>query len=64
MEERTSLEATKGQIPKLQGKLLAPQEEKHQLFLQLKKVSHEEEKRRRKEQSDPTTLTSAANPQA
>lgn len=38
------------QILKLQEKLLALQEEKHQLFLQLKKVLHEEEKRRRKEQ--------------
>ncbi|EQB77157.1 G protein pathway suppressor 2 [Camelus ferus] len=47
-------------ILKLQEKLLALQEEKHQLFLQLKKVLHEEEKRRRKEQSDLTTLTSAA----
>lgn len=35
---------------KLQEKLSALQEEKHQLFLQLKKVLHEEEKRRRKEQ--------------
>lgn len=31
-------------------KLQILQEEKHQLFLQLKKVLHEEEKRRRKEQ--------------
>lgn len=31
-------------------KLQGLQEEKHQLFLQLKKVLHEEEKRRRKEQ--------------
>lgn len=38
------------QILKLQEKLSALQEEKHQLFLQLKKVLHEEEKRRRKEQ--------------
>ncbi|KAG9460168.1 hypothetical protein GDO78_013780 [Eleutherodactylus coqui] len=52
---------------KLQDKLNKLQEEKHQLFLQLKKVLHEEEKRRRKEQSswsvscsDLTTLTSAA----
>ncbi|KAM6163363.1 LOW QUALITY PROTEIN: G protein pathway suppressor 2 [Rhynchocyon petersi] len=52
------------QILKLQEKLLALQEEKHQLFLQLKKVLHEEEKRRRKEQSDLTTLTSAAYQQS
>lgn len=60
MEERMSLEETREQIAKLQEKLGALQEEKHQLFLQLKKVLHEEEKRRRKEQSDLTTLTAAA----
>ncbi|GAA6066567.1 G protein pathway suppressor 2 isoform X4, partial [Tachysurus ichikawai] len=47
-------------IQKLEEKLQGLQEEKHQLFLQLKKVLHEEEKRRRKEQSDITTLTSAS----
>ncbi|XP_041440969.1 G protein pathway suppressor 2 L homeolog isoform X2 [Xenopus laevis] len=60
MEERMSLEETREQIMKLQDKLNSLQEEKHQLFLQLKKVLHEEEKRRRKEQSDLTTLASAA----
>ncbi|KAH0626082.1 hypothetical protein JD844_000820 [Phrynosoma platyrhinos] len=60
MEERMSLEETKEQILKLQEKLQNLQEEKHQLFLQLKKVLHEEEKRRRKEQSDMTTLAAAA----
>ncbi|KAL7835203.1 hypothetical protein SRHO_G00294500, partial [Serrasalmus rhombeus] len=60
MEERMSLEETKEQIMKMGEKLQGLQEEKHQLFLQLKKVLHEEEKRRRKEQSDMTTLTSAA----
>ncbi|XP_075764543.1 G protein pathway suppressor 2 isoform X1 [Pelodiscus sinensis] len=60
MEERMSLEETKEQISKLGERLQALQEEKHQLFLQLKKVLHEEEKRRRKEQSDLTTLTAAA----
>nr|2L5G_A Chain A, G protein pathway suppressor 2 [Homo sapiens] len=35
MEERMSLEETKEQILKLEEKLLALQEEKHQLFLQL-----------------------------
>nr|XP_035160672.1 G protein pathway suppressor 2-like [Callithrix jacchus] len=64
MEERMSLEETKEQILKLQEKLLALQKEKHQLFLQLKKVLHEEEKWRRKEQSDLTTLTSAAYQQS
>ncbi|KAJ8266085.1 hypothetical protein GJAV_G00125710 [Gymnothorax javanicus] len=60
VEERMSLEETKEQIMKMGEKLQGLQEEKHQLFLQLKKVLHEEEKRRRKEQSDMTTLTSAA----
>lgn len=46
----SSLPSLLSQILKLQEKLLALQEEKHQLFLQLKKVLHEEEKRRRKEQ--------------
>lgn len=35
---------------KMGEKLQGLQQEKHQLFLQLKKVLHEEEKRRRKEQ--------------
>ncbi|XP_058684540.1 G protein pathway suppressor 2-like [Poecile atricapillus] len=64
LEERMSLEETREQLLKLQEKLGALQEEKHQLFLQLKKVLHEEEKRRRKEQSDLTTLTAAAYPQS
>ncbi|XP_029614408.1 G protein pathway suppressor 2 isoform X1 [Salmo trutta] len=59
VEERMSLDETKEQIMKMGEKLQGLQEEKHQLFLQLKKVLHEEEKRRRKEQSDMTTLTSA-----
>ncbi|KAM8794259.1 G protein pathway suppressor 2 [Eudromia elegans] len=62
LEERMSLEETREQLCKLQGRLGALQDEKHQLFLQLKKVLHEEEKRRRKEQSDLTTLTAAAYP--
>nr|XP_029525969.1 G protein pathway suppressor 2-like isoform X2 [Oncorhynchus nerka] len=59
VEERMSLDETKEQIMKMGEKLQGLQEEKHQLFLQLKKVLHEEEKRRRKEQSDMTTLTSS-----
>uniref|UniRef100_A0A8C1YC09 G protein pathway suppressor 2 n=1 Tax=Cyprinus carpio TaxID=7962 RepID=A0A8C1YC09_CYPCA len=59
IEERMSLEETKEQVQKMGEKLQVLQEEKHQLFLQLKKVLHEEEKRRRKEQSDITTLPSA-----
>ncbi|KAK6466548.1 G protein pathway suppressor 2-like isoform X2 [Huso huso] len=58
IEERMSLEETKEQVREFGEKLQLLQEEKHQLFLQLKKVLHEEEKRRRKEQSDMTTLTS------
>ncbi|ELK10526.1 G protein pathway suppressor 2 [Pteropus alecto] len=54
MEDRTSLEETKGQILKVHEKLSALQGEKHRLFLQLENVSHEEEKQKRKEQSDPT----------
>ncbi|XP_020367742.1 G protein pathway suppressor 2 [Rhincodon typus] len=66
MEERMSLEETKEQISKMELKLQNLQEEKHQLFLQLKKVLHEEEKRRAKmkEQSDMSTLTQATYPQA
>ncbi|KAL2079612.1 hypothetical protein ACEWY4_025356 [Coilia grayii] len=64
MEERMSLEETKEQVQKMGEKLQGLQEEKHQLFLQLKKVLHEEEKRRRKEQSDITTLTSASYQQS
>lgn len=60
IEERMSLDETKEQVMKMGEKLQGLQEEKHQLFLQLKKVLHEEEKRRRKEQSDITTLTSAS----
>lgn len=41
---------TELQVMKMGEKLQGLQEEKHQLFLQLKKVLHEEEKRRRKEQ--------------
>ncbi|XP_078063885.1 G protein pathway suppressor 2 isoform X2 [Mustelus asterias] len=70
MEERMSLEETKEQISKMELKLQSLQEEKHQLFLQLKKVLHEEEKRRAKmkeqrlHSSDMNTLTQAAYPQA
>ncbi|XP_067288551.1 G protein pathway suppressor 2-like isoform X1 [Pseudorasbora parva] len=60
MEERMSLEETKEQVQKMGEKLQVLQEEKHQLFLQLKKVLHEEERRRRKEQSDITTLPSSS----
>ncbi|XP_041037289.1 G protein pathway suppressor 2 isoform X7 [Carcharodon carcharias] len=77
MEERMSLEETKEQISKMELKLQSLQEEKHQLFLQLKKVLHEEEKRRAKMKEqrykrlfclkasgDMNTLTQATYPQA
>ncbi|XP_072349613.1 G protein pathway suppressor 2 isoform X1 [Scyliorhinus torazame] len=70
LEERMSLEETKEQISKMELKLQSLQEEKHQLFLQLKKVLHEEEKRRAKmkeqrfQSSDMNTLTQATYPQA
>ncbi|KAG1952193.1 G protein pathway suppressor 2-like [Pimephales promelas] len=60
IEERMSLEETKEQVQKMGEKLQVLQEEKHQLFLQLKKVLHEEERRRRKEQSDITSLPSSS----
>lgn len=60
IEERMSLEETKEQVQKMGEKLQILQEEKHQLFLQLKKVLHEEERRRRKEQSDITTMPSSS----
>ncbi|XP_078389947.1 G protein pathway suppressor 2 isoform X4 [Cetorhinus maximus] len=60
MEERMSLEETKEQISKMELKLQSLQEEKHQLFLQLKKVLHEEEKRRAKmKEQRPTMITLA-----
>uniref|UniRef100_A0ABI7YQX3 G protein pathway suppressor 2 n=1 Tax=Felis catus TaxID=9685 RepID=A0ABI7YQX3_FELCA len=62
--ERMSLEENKEQILKLQEKLGALQEEKHQLFRQLKKVLPEGEKRRLREHSDLTRLTSAAQQQS
>uniref|UniRef100_A0A669DMJ2 G protein pathway suppressor 2 n=1 Tax=Oreochromis niloticus TaxID=8128 RepID=A0A669DMJ2_ORENI len=60
IEERMSLEETKEQVMKMGEKLQGLQEEKHQLFLQLKKVLHEEEKRRRKEQRFLYDSTSSA----
>lgn len=45
-----TISSNKHQVMKMGEKLQGLQEEKHQLFLQLKKVLHEEEKRRRKEQ--------------
>uniref|UniRef100_A0A8C4QSE7 G protein pathway suppressor 2 n=2 Tax=Eptatretus burgeri TaxID=7764 RepID=A0A8C4QSE7_EPTBU len=58
-EERMSLEETSEQICKLEGKLASLQQEKHQLFLQLKKVLNEEDKRRAKikEQNELAALS-------
>lgn len=50
MVSRIMIPISKLQVLKMGEKLQGLQEEKHQLFLQLKKVLHEEEKRRRKEQ--------------
>ncbi|ROL45635.1 G protein pathway suppressor 2 [Anabarilius grahami] len=55
------------QVQKMGEKLQVLQEEKHQLFLQLKKVLHEEEKRRRKEQrviSSPVSQVSSLDPRS
>jgi G protein pathway suppressor 2 len=59
MEERMSLEKTKEQILKLQEKLLALQEEKHQLFLLLK-FCMRKKNRGGRSRVDLTTLTPAA----
>merc|ERR1719431_1838765 len=56
MMEETSLEETKEQISKLEEKLTSLKEEKHQLFLTLKKVLNEDETRRRKETSELNIL--------
>merc|ERR1719319_832736 len=48
-QEASSLEETKEQIGQLEQKLTTLKEEKHQLFLTLKKVLNEDETRRRKE---------------
>ena len=56
MMEATSLDETKKQIVQLEEKLTALKEEKHQLFLTLKKVLNEDENRRRKETSETSHL--------
>lgn len=50
--EASSLDETKKQIAQLEEKLTALKDEKHQLFLTLKKVLNEDETRRRKENID------------
>jgi len=56
MLEATTLGETKEQISKLEEKLTNLKEEKHQLFLTLKKVLNEDETRRRKETSEMNIL--------
>ena len=55
-QEANSLEETKDQISILEEKLSSLKEEKHQLFLTLKKVLNEDETRRRKETSEMNIL--------
>ena len=55
-QEASSLEETKEQIGQLEHKLTNLKEEKHQLFLTLKKVLNEDETRRRKETSEMNNM--------
>ena len=55
-QEATSLEETKDQISDLERKLTQLKDEKHQLFLTLKKVLNEDETRRRKESDEMNIL--------
>jgi len=55
-QEANSLEETKEQIGKLEEKLTNLKEEKHQLFLTLKKVLNEDDSRRRKETNEMNIL--------
>jgi len=61
MLEATSLDETKKQITQLEEKLTALKEEKHQLFLTLKKVLNEDENRKRKEISEHNSMYGAAH---
>lgn len=61
MMEATSLDETKKQISQLEEKLTALKEEKHQLFLTLKKVLNEDENRKRKEISEHNSMYGAAH---
>lgn len=55
-QEANNLEETKEQITLLEEKLTSLKEEKHQLFLTLKKVLNEDDVRRRKESSEMAVL--------
>merc|ERR1719431_2162451 len=56
MQEANNLEETKEQIAMLEEKLTNLKEEKHQLFLTLKKVLNEDDVRRRKEISEMAVM--------
>jgi len=55
-QEANNLEETKEQIAMLEEKLSSLKEEKHQLFLTLKKVLNEDDVRRRKESSEMNSM--------
>ena len=55
-QEANNLEETKDQIAMLEEKLSSLKEEKHQLFLTLKKVLNEDDVRRRKESSEMNAM--------
>jgi len=61
-QEQSSLEVTKEQIVQLEEKLTSLKEEKHQLFLTLKKVLNEDDVRRKKESSEMSSLYPQSHP--
>ena len=61
-QEANNLEETKEQIAQLEDKLSSLKEEKHQLFLTLKKVLNEDDVRRRKESSELSALYPQPHP--
>jgi len=61
-QEANNLEETKEQISQLEDKLSSLKEEKHQLFLTLKKVLNEDDVRRRKESSEMSAMFPQPHP--
>ena len=61
-QEANNLEETKEQIAQLETKLSSLKEEKHQLFLTLKKVLNEDDVRRRKESSEMSAMYPQPHP--
>ena len=61
-QEANNLEETKEQIAQLETKLSSLKEEKHQLFLTLKKVLNEDDVRRKKESSELSALYPQPHP--